>query len=45
MGGTVGLMEKAVMSGEELGVMCEVSGGEKEGEVGCGVATHFRWLV
>jgi hypothetical protein len=27
MGGTVGLMEKAVMSGRKVRVMCEVSGG------------------
>ena len=33
MGGTVGLMERAVVGGEQVGEMCGV---------GCGVATHSR---
>ncbi len=43
----MGLMEKAVVSGRKVGVMCEVlyQGVDKEGEVECGVATHSRWLV
>ncbi len=42
MGGTVGLMEKAVMGGGGGRGMCKVSGGWWEGGVGCAVATHSR---
>ncbi len=45
MGGTVGLMERAVIGGERMGEMCGVSGGGGEVGVGCEVATHSRWLV
>ena len=39
IGGAMGLMEMAVMGGEQVGNMCGVSGGLG---VGCGVATHSR---
>ena len=42
IGGAVGLFERAVMGGGQVGKMCGVSGVGGEVGVGCGVATHSR---